>query len=106
MTKNERQVIQEVCDYFEYHNKNCTLEQDFQIDRLRGLLILWRDTYKAQGKTEAAAKARAKYYKKYKRTHKKQIKERHHEYYLANRERIQAQQKTYREKKLSQLSEK
>lgn len=106
MTKNERQVIQEVCDYFEYHNKNCTLEQDFQIDRLRGLLILWRDTYKARGKTKTAAMARAKYYKKYKRTHKKQIKERHKEYYLANRERIRKQQKIYREKKLSQLSEK
>lgn len=106
MTRNERQVIQEVCDYFEYHNKNCTLEQDFQIDRLRGLLMLWRDTYKAQGKTKAAAVARAKYYKKYKRTHKKQIKERHKEYYLANRERIRKQQKIYREKKLSQLSEK
>lgn len=106
MTKNERQVIQEVCDYFEYHNKNCTREQDRQIDRLRELLVLWRETYKAQGKTEAAAAARAKYWKKYKRTHKKQIKERHKEHYLANRERIRKQQKTYREKKLSQLSEK
>lgn len=104
MSKNERVVIQEVCDYFEYHNKNCTREQDYQIDRLRELLAAWKHTYQKQGRTEAAAKARAKYYKKYKRTHKKQIKERHHEYYLANRERIQAQQKTYREKKLSQLS--
>lgn len=103
MTRNERTVIQEVCDYFEYHNKNCTLEQDFQIDRLRGLLILWKDTYKKRGQTPEAAAARAKYYKKYKRTHKKQIKERHKEYYLANRERIQKQQKLYREKKLSSV---
>lgn len=103
MTRNERTVIQEVCDYFEYHNKNCTLEQDFLIDRLRGLLILWKDTYKKRSKTPAAVAARAKYYKKYKRTHKKQIKERHKEYYLANRERIQKQQKLYREKKLSSV---
>lgn len=104
MMKHERQVIQEVCDYFEYHNKNTTREQDYQIDRLRELLQAWRDTYKAKGKTEAAAVSRAKYYKKYKRTHKKQIKERHKEYYLANRERIRQRQKLYREKKLSRLS--
>lgn len=106
MTKNERQVIQEVCDYFEYHNKNCTREQDYQIDRLRELLVAWKQYYSAANKTENAVAARAKYYKKYKRTHKKHTKERHKEYYLANRERIREQQKRYREKKLSQLSEK
>lgn len=96
-------MIQEVCDYFEYHNKNCTREQDYQIDRLRELLAAWKHAYQKQGRTEAAAKARAKYYKKYKRTHKKQIKERHREYYLANRERIRERQKIYCEKKLSSV---
>ena len=64
MTKNERQVIQEVCDYFEYHNKNCTREQDYQIDRLRELLVAWKQYYNAANKTEKAVAARAKYYKK------------------------------------------
>lgn len=99
MTKNERQVIQEVCDYFEYHNKNTTRAQDNQIDKLRELLVAWKKHYRAAGKTEAAAAARAKYWKKFKRTHKKYIKEQSKKYYEANRERILAKQAENRRQK-------
>ena len=102
MRKCERETIQKVCDYFDYHNKNLTKTQIFLIEDLKDLLASWKIQYKILEKTEAAAKARAKYWKKFKKTHKKQIKERHHEYYLANRERIRERQKAYREKKLSQ----
>lgn len=99
MTKNERQVIQEVCDYFEYHNKNTTREQDCQIDKLRELLVAWKQYYKAAGKAENAVAARKKYWKKFKRTHKNYIKEHSKKYYEAHREQILAKQAENRRQK-------
>lgn len=85
MTKTERETIQKVCDYFDYHNKNLTKIQEAMIDDLKDLIKTWVARYKTAGQTEAAAAARAKYWKKYKRTHKKQIKMRSRQYYLAKK---------------------
>ena len=85
MTKSERETIQKVYDYFDYHNKNLTKVQEALIDDLKDLVKSWVARYKMAGQTEAAAVARAKYWKKYKRTHKKQIKMRSHQYYLAKK---------------------
>ncbi len=38
MTRKEKEIIQSICDYFDYHNKNLTKEQDFKIDELKELL--------------------------------------------------------------------
>lgn len=38
MTQKEREVITEVVDYFDYHNKNMTKAQDWQIYKLKQLL--------------------------------------------------------------------
>lgn len=91
MTKKERETIQKVCDYFDYHNKNLTKVQEALIDDLKDLIKSWVARYKTAGQTETAAKARAKYWRKYKKTHKKQIKE----YYLINRERIREKSRQY-----------
>lgn len=38
MTQKERAIIQQVVNYFDYHNKNMTKEQYWQIYRLKELL--------------------------------------------------------------------
>ena len=38
MTKKEREIITEVVNYFDYHNKNMNKSQDWQIYRLKQLL--------------------------------------------------------------------
>lgn len=38
MTQKEREIIQSVCDYFDYHNKNLNKEQDWKIYELKQLL--------------------------------------------------------------------
>lgn len=38
MTKSERETIQKVCDYFDYHNKNLTKVQEALIDDLKDLV--------------------------------------------------------------------
>lgn len=87
MTKNERETIQKVCDYFDYHNKNLTKVQEAMIEDLKDLVKSWVACYKKAGQTERAALARAKYWKKYKKTHKKQIKEYSRQYYQAKKAR-------------------
>ena len=38
MTRKERAIITQVVNYFDYHNKNMTKEQDWQIYKLKELL--------------------------------------------------------------------
>lgn len=38
MTQREKETIQEVVNYFDYHNKNLTKSQDWQIYKLQQLL--------------------------------------------------------------------
>ncbi len=38
MTQKERATIKDIVNYFDYHNKNMTKEQDWQIYRLKLLL--------------------------------------------------------------------
>ena len=38
MTKKEREVITEVVNYFDFHNKNMNKTQDWQVYRLKQLL--------------------------------------------------------------------
>lgn len=38
MTRKERQKIQEIVNYFDYHNKNLNKEQDWKIYELKCLL--------------------------------------------------------------------
>ena len=38
MTKKEREVITEVVNYFDFHNKNMNKMQDWQVYRLKQLL--------------------------------------------------------------------
>lgn len=38
MTQKERAIIQQIVNHFDYHNKNLTKEQDWQIYRLKELL--------------------------------------------------------------------
>lgn len=38
MTQKERVVIQQIVNHFDYHNKNLTKAQDWQIYRLKKLL--------------------------------------------------------------------
>lgn len=38
MTKKEREILKKVVGFFEYHNKNLTKEQDWQIYQLQELL--------------------------------------------------------------------
>lgn len=38
MTKKEREVITEVVNYFDFHNKNMNKTQDWQIYKLKQLL--------------------------------------------------------------------
>jgi hypothetical protein len=38
MTRKEREVITEVVNYFDYHNKNMNKTQDWQIYKLKQLL--------------------------------------------------------------------
>lgn len=87
MTKTERETIQKVCDYFDYHNKNLTRKQWAMIDDLKELVENWVAHYTKMGQTEAAAAARAKYWKKYKKTHKAHIKAYSHQYYQAKKAR-------------------